>query len=70
MEILQQKEESLRGQLISLSQNQNSAGGGVRVSKLTRKGNVDYKKIPELKAVNLDEYRKAPMEYWKIVASK
>lgn len=70
MESLQQKEESLRGQLISLSQNQNSAGGGVRVSKLTRKGNVDYKKIPELKVVNLDDYRKDPVEYWKIVSAK
>jgi putative phage-type endonuclease len=35
---------------------------GLRVYKSVRKGNVDYSKIPELKMVNIDKYRKDPKE--------
>jgi len=38
-------------------------GYGVKVSKVVRKGSVDYKSIPELKGVDLEQYRKKPSEY-------
>jgi putative phage-type endonuclease len=34
--------------------------GGVKITTSTRKGTVEYAKIPELKGVNLELYRKAP----------
>jgi putative phage-type endonuclease len=37
----------------------------LRIQKITRKGNVDYAKIPELKAIDLEKYRKAPSQYYQ-----
>lgn len=67
IELMEEEEKRLREQLVSLSENQNSAGGGIKLSKQIRKGNVDYSKIDVLKEVNLDQYRRAPVEYWKII---
>ena len=38
----------------------------LRIQKIVRKGNVDYDKIPELKGVNKEKYRKEPIESWRI----
>lgn len=43
-------------------------GCGISVSKSVVKGTVDYSKIPELKGVNLDQFRKPPLERWRIVS--
>lgn len=39
---------------------------GSTFTKVERVGNVDYKKVPELKGVDLEPYRKKPSTYWKI----
>jgi len=39
--------------------------GPMKVQKVVRKGAVEYKKIPELKQVNLDQYRKQPSTFFK-----
>lgn len=44
-------------------------GGGIVVQRITRKGNVDYKKIPELQGVDLEPYRKKGSEYWALNAT-
>ncbi len=62
----QENEENARRRLLSLSLG-NTKGNGICVSKYSRKGNVDYKSIPELKDVNLDLYRKAPADYWRVI---
>lgn len=67
---LEKEEETLRQQLISLCGNQSSAGGGVKVGKYSRKGSIDYAKIPQLHNVNLEKYRKKTIECWKIVEAK
>ncbi|CAN8140899.1 hypothetical protein THIOSC15_2560001 [uncultured Thiomicrorhabdus sp.] len=41
-------------------------GNGFKVDMVERKGNVDYKKIPELKTVDLDSYRKKPATFFQI----
>lgn len=41
-------------------------GFGITVTKYFREGAVDYKKIPELKGVNLDHYRKPKIEVVKL----
>jgi len=69
LRILEQKEEALRKSLIAMSNNKNSMGSGVKVSRFIRKGNIDYTSIPELKEVNLEVYRKKPTEFWKITSS-
>jgi hypothetical protein len=43
--------------LIGLASHSSEAGGGVKVSRFSKVGAIDYKKIPELKGVDLDRYR-------------
>jgi len=63
---LEKMEKEYRMQLIAMASDQNVAGGGVKVSKHVRKSNIDYGVIPELMGIDLDKYRKADIEYWKI----
>lgn len=63
---LEKYAEELKDKLKALSQNEAAHGGGFRFNYTERKGNVDYAKIPELKAVNLELYRKEPVRYWKL----
>lgn len=63
---LEKEEKLAREELLSLSQNQNVMGSGIKLTRMLRKGNVEYNKIPELEAVNLEVYRKKPVEYWRI----
>jgi len=63
---VEKRDLELRDMLISMSRGQNSIGSGVRVCKLIRKGNIDYSRVPELNGVDLEGYRKDPIECWKI----
>jgi len=45
-------------------------GGGVLVTRFLVKGNVDYKKIPELKGVDLEKYRGPSREQWRVAPEK
>ncbi len=49
--------ESARKALVGLSAHPRETGGGVSVVRLWKAGNVDYKRIPELRGVDLDRYR-------------
>ncbi len=66
MKELEKEEEDLKKQLIFLSGQSNSKGGGISLCQIQRKGNVDYSKIPELKNVDLDLYRKNTLTTWRI----
>jgi putative phage-type endonuclease len=63
---LESQEAELREELIQLSGGLNIKGAGIKLSKEVRKGSVDYKLIPELANVDLEKYRKGPVECWKI----
>ena len=39
---------------------------GHKLTKVEKKGNVEYKKVPQLKGVDLEKYRKAGTSYWKL----
>ncbi len=67
MKDLEKEEENLRNQLIFLSGASNSKGAGISLCQMNRKGNVDYSKIPELKNLNLDLYRKPSTKMWRII---
>lgn len=64
--VLEEREERIKEQLVQLCNNQPSVGAGIRLQKILKKGTVEYKKIPELKGVDLEKYRRDPTEYWKI----
>lgn len=66
---LEKREEDLRKQLIFLSGESNSKGGGISLCQINRKGNVDYSQIPELKGVDLDQYRKNSINSWRITCA-
>ncbi len=63
---LEKEEEHLRKQLIFLAADSNVKGGGIGLCKIQRKGSVDYGKIPELRGVDLEIYRKSPIDTWRI----
>lgn len=66
---LSERETLLKKQLEALAEQtgrEKIAGGGVTCTKVTRKGAVDYSKIPELAGVELDKYRKKESIFWKI----
>ncbi len=63
---LERQQEKIKNKLIHLSGESNSKGGGISVSKITRKGNIEYSIVPELKEVNLEQYRKDDYFFWKI----
>lgn len=58
--------ENLKNKLIELSGRSSVIGAGIRLSKVIKKGHVDYSMIPELLTVNLEQYRKPPIETWRV----
>jgi putative phage-type endonuclease len=66
LQYLKKKEDDLRKRLIGMCDQSNCMGSGIKMSKIVRKGVVDYKAIPELKDIDVDKYRKSPVETWRI----
>ena len=66
---LEEVKESYRKQLLSLCEDQNCSGQGLRVMKMIMRGRVAYDEIPEIKGVDLDKYRKASVSTWKIMVA-
>ena len=64
------KEKELREKLIELSQGKNSCGGGIKATKIARKGNVKYQDIPELLDVDIEKYRGSTIFTWRITKQK
>ncbi len=60
------REEKLRKEIIAMCQEKDYSGFGVKVTKVIRKGSVEYGRIPELANVDLEKYRGEQIEYWKI----
>lgn len=66
---LEKEEEELRKQLVFLSGESNTKGGGISLCQIQRKGNVQYDKIPELKGLDLEIYRKPAINSWRITCN-
>ena len=66
MEFLQAEEKAIRERLLELAGDCAAKGAGISLSKITRKGAIDYGKVPELKNVDLEKYRKAESSFWTI----
>jgi len=68
LETLGNEEKALRKSLIQMAGAHNAIGGGIRVTRSLRKGNIQYGKIPELQDLDLEQYRKEPSEVWRLTA--
>ena len=66
IEQMEKQKEELRKQLVFLSGESNTKGGGISLCQIQRKGNIDYLKIPELKGLDLEKYRKPPTNNWRV----
>ena len=56
--------------LVGLASHPSEAGFGVSVTRFWKQGNVDYKKVPELKGVDLNTYRGAGREETRVTIGK
>lgn len=63
---IEKRKEEIRKRLIDISGQSNTMGGGIKLSKIPRKGNIDYKSVPELIGVDLEKYRKETIETYRI----
>ena len=64
---LSAKCDEAKAQLIALTGNAKEQGGGVLVTRLWKRGNVDYKRVPELLGVDLEPYRGTPREETRVL---
>ena len=64
--LIEESLEGLRKDLEELSNGKSCIGGGIRFSRQTRKGQIDYSRVNELKGVNLEDYRKSPVTFYRI----
>ncbi len=55
-----------REKMIALAAGRSCKGGGVTLTKYHKKGTIDYKSVPVLEGIDLDEYRKPGTEQWRL----
>jgi len=65
----EEKVEEARKKLLEIC-TENTKGAGITVYQTERKGAVDYKKIPQLEGVDLEQYRKKSTQVWTIKAGE
>lgn len=63
-----ERQEVARQALLALAKHPKECGAGVTVSRYWRLGNVDYKKVPQLKGLDLDAFRGKGREEVRITA--
>ena len=68
IKVEQLKLENLKTMIILKCGNKSVKAGGIVCCRQERKGNVDYKSIPELQGVDLEKYRKEGQTIWTIRA--
>lgn len=64
--LLVQEKEILKRELIRMANERNVIGSGLKVSKVSRKGSIDYSKIPEIQNKDLNMYRNPVSHSWRI----
>lgn len=66
IELLEGDLELLKKDLIKGAGSPRAKIANLKLTKVVRKGAVNYEAIPQLQGVNLDAYRKKPVESWRI----
>jgi putative phage-type endonuclease len=70
LQALEQTVTMIRRSIESQMPHPRMRGVGVRVAKLTRRGSVEYEKIPELENVDLNAYRKEDTSFITFILEK
>lgn len=63
---LEGRREEARKKLIEICDDQPSRGSGIKLIKSNMIGRIDYDKIPELKSIDLNAYRKPASISWRV----
>jgi len=61
--------EEVKAKLVGLTSHAKEQGGGVTVTRLWKRGNIDYKRVPELRGVDLEPYRQSAREETRITTT-
>ncbi len=61
-----ERRKEVLDELVKLAKGRNALVWGRKLTQVERKGEVDYKAIPQLKNVDLEQYRKKPTSYWRL----
>jgi putative phage-type endonuclease len=59
--------DEYKNKLVTMCQDKNCYGHGIKIFKKNVRGRVDYESIPELKDIDLDKFRKPSSETWTIL---
>lgn len=59
------RKKEIMADLVKAAKERNAVMFGRKLTKVERKGSVQYGKIPELKGLDLEPYRSKPSEYWR-----
>jgi putative phage-type endonuclease len=63
---MEQMAEEAKSKITAIVGDRNCVCNEFKIAKRERRGNIIYKNIPELKSLNLEPYRSAPVIYWQI----
>jgi putative phage-type endonuclease len=66
IDVMQIRADNLKKELIAAANHNRAKIGPVNLTKVIRRGTIDYDAIPELKYVDMEQYRKSPIESWRI----
>ena len=61
---LEEEETDLKSDLEAALKHSRCKIGNMKVKRVTKVGNFDYKKIEEETGIDLEKYRKSPVTYW------
>ena len=70
LKFLKDRKLKVESNLRELSNNESAAEAGYKYNLFARPGTVDYKSIPALKDLDLEQYRKEEQKYWKLSFTK
>ena len=62
----EKEREEIKEHLLLMAGGLNVKSSRLSITKVVRKGIVDYKAIPELESIDLEKYRKAPITSWRL----
>jgi len=64
---LSAKVDAAKAQLTGLASHAKEQGGRVSVTRLWKRGNIDYKRVPQLNGLNLEPYRGSSRQETRVV---
>ncbi len=62
--------DEAKAKLVSLTRHSRESGSGVIVTRYWKQGSIDYKRIPELGSVDLEQYRGKAKEEIRVIIAK